>query len=168
MATELHTFVVPAYGDSPYLEECLVTLRAQSVRSRVLLCTSTPSPFIDAAAERFAAPVLVNPRREGMAQDWTFAYRTAETPYVTLAHQDDCYLPDYTATLLHASSAPATPSSDSATTPRSSAVSSEHIGSTSGSSGRCCAGHSCSRPLCAPRSASDSPWPWAARSVARR
>ncbi|MDO8630581.1 MAG: glycosyltransferase family 2 protein [Phycisphaerales bacterium] len=100
MAADLHTFVVPAYGDSPYLEECLRSLQAQSMQSRIVLCTSTPSRIIDAAADRFGVPVLVNPHRQGMAEDWTFAYRAAETPYVTLAHQDDRYLPDYNATLV--------------------------------------------------------------------
>jgi len=30
-----------------------------------------------------------------MAADWNFAYKQAETPYVTIAHQDDVYEPDF-------------------------------------------------------------------------
>jgi glycosyltransferase involved in cell wall biosynthesis len=90
-----HTFAVPAYGESPYLEACLRSLTTQTVRSRVIVTTSTPSPFLSAVAARFGCPLVVNERRAGIASDWSFAYRNAGTRYVTLAHQDDLYAPDY-------------------------------------------------------------------------
>lgn len=40
-----HVYAIPAYGDSPYLESCIKSLKAQNVTSPVILCTSTPSPF---------------------------------------------------------------------------------------------------------------------------
>ena len=45
-----HAFVVMAHGDSPFLAGCLASLGAQSVRTTILVTTSTPSDFVDAAA----------------------------------------------------------------------------------------------------------------------
>ena len=39
-----HTFVVCAYGESPYLEKCIDSLEKQTVKSRILIATSTPNP----------------------------------------------------------------------------------------------------------------------------
>ena len=36
-----HTFAICAYGDSPYLTECLDSLLRQTVKSTILLATST-------------------------------------------------------------------------------------------------------------------------------
>ena len=41
-----HTFAVCAYGESPYLTECLDSLLAQTVKSRILIATATPNEFI--------------------------------------------------------------------------------------------------------------------------
>jgi len=90
-----HAFVVMAHGDSPFLEGCLQSLLAQTVASGVVVATSTPSPFIDAAAAAHGAPVLVNPRRAGIAADWNFALNATAARRVTLAHQDDVYCPTF-------------------------------------------------------------------------
>lgn len=90
-----HAFVVPAYGQSPFLEDCLRSLRAQSIPSRILVATSTPCAHIEAAAAAFDAPVLVNPERRGIAGDWNFALGAAGSRLVTLAHQDDLYFPAF-------------------------------------------------------------------------
>jgi glycosyltransferase involved in cell wall biosynthesis len=82
-----------AYGDSPFLDGCLDCLRAQTLDSRILVTTSTPSPFIEAAAARAGASVEVNPRRAGIAADWNFSLAAAGARYVTLVHQDDTYAP---------------------------------------------------------------------------
>lgn len=86
-----HGFVVPVFGDSPYLDECLASLRAQTTASPVLLTTSTPSPYIAAIADRHGVELIVNSVREGIASDWNFALAQARWPFVTLAHQDDVY-----------------------------------------------------------------------------
>lgn len=39
----LHTFAVCAYGESPYLEECVQSLLAQKVRTRILIATQLPN-----------------------------------------------------------------------------------------------------------------------------
>ncbi len=90
-----HTFVVPAFRESPYLEACIVSLKKQSERSEVLVVTSTPSEFISSVCRRNGVPLAVNHKGGGIAGDWTYAYERAGTDYVTLAHQDDVYLPDY-------------------------------------------------------------------------
>jgi glycosyltransferase involved in cell wall biosynthesis len=97
MAGGDHAFVVLAYGDSPFLPGCLASLTAQTLTPRIVVTTSTPSPFIDAAASVAGAPVVVNPDRAGIAADWNFALAATDARYVTLAHQDDVYFPAFLA-----------------------------------------------------------------------
>ena len=90
-----HTFVLCAYGESPYLEECLSSLMAQTTRTNVLMATSTPNDRIRAVASGSGVPLFVNPDGPGIASDWNFAISCATTPLVTVAHQDDTYAPAY-------------------------------------------------------------------------
>jgi glycosyltransferase involved in cell wall biosynthesis len=90
-----HVFVVLAYGDSPFLRDCLASLAAQSLPSPIVVVTSTPSAFISRAARDHGVPVVVNPRREDIAGDWNFGLGAARARHVTLAHQDDTYAPDF-------------------------------------------------------------------------
>lgn len=90
-----HCFVIPAYGESPHLEACLQSLAAQTTRTRVSISTSTPNRHIDELARRHGVPVHVNPQQGGIGVDWNFALKVAGTAWVTLAHQDDVYLPDF-------------------------------------------------------------------------
>jgi len=98
-----HMFVIPAFGESPYLEDCIASLLQQTVKSRILLATSAPSGFIYSLAEKYDIPVAVNKKRSGIASDWSFAYNSASTDFVTLAHQDDIYSALYTESCLQAS-----------------------------------------------------------------
>lgn len=90
-----HTFAVCAYGDSLYLEACVHSLRRQSVPSRIILCTSTPSPFLTAIAEKYDLPLYIREGASDIRDDWNFAYEKAGDGLVTIAHQDDCYHKDY-------------------------------------------------------------------------
>lgn len=90
-----HTFAVCAYKESPYLEDCLGSLMNQSVRGKLIICTSTPNAHIEAAAEKYGIPLMVNAASGGIGADWNFAYGCADTPLVTLAHQDDIYEPEF-------------------------------------------------------------------------
>lgn len=90
-----HTFSVCAYGDSPYLEDCIKSLLSQTRKSEILLATSTPSDRINAVAEKYKIKLYVNDKQKGIAADWNFATQCAETKLVTIAHQDDIYAPTY-------------------------------------------------------------------------
>lgn len=91
-----HTFVICAYKESPYLVECIQSLKAQTISSNIIMVTSTPNDWIRVNCEKFGIPLYINYGESGIAQDWNFAYLHAETPYVTIAHQDDIYFSDYT------------------------------------------------------------------------
>lgn len=41
-----HTFVICAYKESKYLEECIESLEKQIVKSNIIMCTSTPNDYI--------------------------------------------------------------------------------------------------------------------------
>ena len=97
-----HAFVVPAYGDSPFLDACLDSLRGQTTPSRIVVATATPSPAIEDACARHGADLRVNPQGGGIGRDWNFALAQADARYVTLAHQDDLYRPPFTARTLEA------------------------------------------------------------------
>jgi len=97
-----HSFVVLAYGDSPYLQDCLSSLKNQTVESNIYITTSTPSPFILTTAQQYGVEVFTTVPGKGITHDWNFGLVTGDTKYVTLAHQDDVYLPDYTLKCLQA------------------------------------------------------------------
>ena len=95
-----HTFAVCAYRDSPYLEACIRSLKGQSVPSDIILCTSTPSPYIMDMADKYGIPVHVREGKSSIMDDWNFAYHMADSSLVTIAHQDDLYQKDYGKLLL--------------------------------------------------------------------
>ncbi|MCM1179160.1 MAG: glycosyltransferase family 2 protein [Clostridium sp.] len=97
-----HTFVICAYKESQYLEECILSLKKQTVQSHIIMVTSTPNDYIKEIAKRYDIPLYINKGEGGITQDWNFGYSQVETPYLTIAHQDDIYLEDYTAHLLKA------------------------------------------------------------------
>ena len=90
-----HTFAVCAYGQSPYLEKSIRSVVQQSVKSRVIVCTSTPSDYIRDLAEKYHLPYYVREGTSSLQDDWNYAYDQAETEYVTITHQDDIYHRDY-------------------------------------------------------------------------
>ena len=95
-----HSFVICAFGQSPFLEQCIESIENQSVKSNALIATSTPNDYINTLAEKHNLMVFVNTGESGIAGDWNYALSAAKTELVTLAHQDDVYLPHYTATML--------------------------------------------------------------------
>ena len=89
------TFVICAYQDSPYLKECVESLKDQSEPCEIMLATATPSPYLKAVCEQYKISYCVREGKPGIAADWNYAFSLAKTPYVTIAHQDDCYYRDY-------------------------------------------------------------------------
>ena len=98
-----HSFAVMAYKDSPYLADCLDSLKDQTVKSEIFITTSTPSAFINETAKKYHIKVFITEPGKGIAHDWNFGIDAAKTKYVTLAHQDDLYVSNYTEQCLNAS-----------------------------------------------------------------
>jgi len=97
-----HSFVIPVYGDSSFLDECIKSLLSQTKKSKILITTATPSKYITTIADKYKIPVVTNKQASGIASDWNFAIKSCKTKYCTLAHQDDIYLPEYTEKMLRA------------------------------------------------------------------
>ena len=91
----LHTFTILAYKQSPHLEDCINSLLSQTIKSKIVITTSTPSSYLEEISNRYNIPLYINPKQNGIVSDWNFAYNTAKTKYVTLAHQDDVYDKNY-------------------------------------------------------------------------
>lgn len=90
-----HTFAICAYKESPYLEACIQSLLTQEDTAQIILCTATPNKHIASLADVYELPLFVNDNEPGIASDWNYALACADTPYVTIAHQDDIYEPAY-------------------------------------------------------------------------
>lgn len=85
-----HTFVIPAYKESAYLEDCIKSVVNQTVPGEVLIATSTPNVHIKGLALKYGVK-LCEHEPGALAGDWNFALECADTPFVTIAHQDDVY-----------------------------------------------------------------------------
>ena len=97
-----HTFVVCAYKESPYLETVIRSLLAQTVKSHILVSTSTPNPWIEGLCDQYELPLVINRGEASISRDWNYGYDAAETALVTIAHQDDVYDPEYLEEVLKA------------------------------------------------------------------
>ncbi len=95
-----HAFVICAYKESQYLEECIHSLLNQELKSRILLVTSTPNDFIERMTVKYHLEYHVNYGESGIAQDWNFGLKMASAKLVTIAHQDDIYEPSYVRNIL--------------------------------------------------------------------
>ena len=94
-----HTFVICAYGDSRYLEECIQSLVNQTLKTDIILYTSTPSNYIEGLCEKYDIPVFSSVGG-GIGKDWNNALSFVQTQYATIVHQDDIYLTDYAKNVL--------------------------------------------------------------------
>ena len=94
-----HVFVICAYKESPYLEECINSLIRQTKKSNIIIVTSTPNPYIHNMANKYEIDYYVNEGQGGITQDWNFGYKCAlekyHSEYITIAHQDDFYETNY-------------------------------------------------------------------------
>ena len=100
----LHAFVIPCYGESSYLEECIQSLLKQKNPSPIYLCTATPNAFLKRISKEYRLPLFVRNGEPSLARDWNFALEIGRkrAKLVTLAHQDDLYLEDYSKAVEHA------------------------------------------------------------------
>ena len=90
-----HTFAICAYKESPYLEECVVSLKKQMLKSEIIMVTSTPNEHIKLIADKYDIKLYINEGEGGITQDWNFALSKVKTKYATIAHQDDIYEEEY-------------------------------------------------------------------------
>ena len=97
-----HTFVICAYKENPYLEDCILSVMNQTVLGTVKLSTSTPNEYIKKLAKKYKLPLAVNLGKGNVVENMNFAYSQADTPFVTLCHQDDYYEPAYLENILYA------------------------------------------------------------------
>ena len=99
-----HVFVICAYKESQYLEECINSLIRQTKKSNIIIVTSTPNPYIHNMANKYEIDYYVNEGQGGITQDWNFGYKCAlekyHSEYITIAHQDDFYETNYLSTVL--------------------------------------------------------------------
>jgi glycosyltransferase involved in cell wall biosynthesis len=87
---------VPANKEGQYLRDCLESLIAQTVKSAIICTTSTPNTHIENICKEYSVPLFINAERNcSIGVNWNFAYSCATTDYITLAHQDDVYEPDF-------------------------------------------------------------------------
>ena len=104
-----HTFVLCAYKESAFLEQCILSLKNQTIKSYIKLCTSTPNKHIEELAKKYELPLFINKAKPGIATDWNYAISKAGTKLVTVAHQDDIYDENYLEEVLKAANATKNP-----------------------------------------------------------
>lgn len=90
-----HTFAICAYKESPYLEECICSIKQQTVKSKIIMATSTPNEYIQSISEKYDIPLYIREGKSNIAKDWNFAYEQCNSDLVTIAHQDDIYKSGY-------------------------------------------------------------------------
>lgn len=101
--SKLHTFVICAYKESEFLEEAILSLQNQTVKSHIVIATSTPNSYIKKLASKYHISVIPNQTpKSNIGKDFNFSISVADTPLVTIAHQDDKYDPDYAESVIKA------------------------------------------------------------------
>ena len=97
---DIHTFVILAYHESDDLEDCIKSVLNQSVKSNVIIATSTKNDYIIELASQYALGVMVNDQKSNKGSDYNYAINTFDTKLVTIAHQDDLYDRNYVKEIL--------------------------------------------------------------------
>ena len=97
----LHTFVILAYQESPFLEDCIRSTLDQTYHSSVLIATTTPNQHIKTLAAKYHLKIIKE-AHTNIGGDFDFAIHSATTPLVTIAHQDDIYNKSYSAEVVKA------------------------------------------------------------------
>ncbi len=95
-----HTFVILAHNESDDLEECIKSVVKQSVKSNIVIATSTPNDYILELASNYSIGVMINEEESNKGSDYNYAINAYESPLLTIAHQDDLYDRNYTKEIL--------------------------------------------------------------------
>jgi glycosyltransferase involved in cell wall biosynthesis len=95
MGDELHllTIVIPAYGESPYLERCISSIvdsQDPSVQI-VVIDDASPTTFVQIVAEKYFPRIsyLRNEKNLGIANNFNKALSSANSLFVQIVGQDD-------------------------------------------------------------------------------
>lgn len=83
------------------MQECVSSLLSQTSPGNVVMATATPNGYIRHLSQTVGVKLYINDAPPGIGSDWNFAVSCARTPLVTLAHQDDVYLPRYREVMLN-------------------------------------------------------------------
>ena len=97
-----HVFVIPAYNDSHYLEDCIISLKNQREYSNIIVTTATPSAYIGNLAQKHNLLYFVNQNPPSISGDWNFGLDKANAKFVTIAHQDDIYEKEFSTEVVSA------------------------------------------------------------------
>lgn len=92
---DIHSFIILAYNESDDLEECIKSIKKQSVKSNVLIATSTKNDYILELASKYGLGVMINDAESNKGSDYNFALSSVDTKLVTIVHQDDLYDRNY-------------------------------------------------------------------------
>lgn len=95
------TVAIPSYNGASHLAECLGSVLAQQGATFRLIVSDDQSTDetvdIVRATAGARADVLINPARLGLAGNWNRCVELADTPFVTVFHQDDVMMPGHLA-----------------------------------------------------------------------
>lgn len=95
------TLIIPAYDESPYIEECIISLKNQKLYAEIIITAAKNSTFLSEISNKFQIKLIINPSPDNtIADDWNFAINQCQTKYLVLAHQDDYYKPDFSGELI--------------------------------------------------------------------
>lgn len=99
MSNYKHTIAICAYGESSYLEDCILSIKKQSIQSEIYLYTSTPNDYIKSLGKKYNLPLYIG-QRKSIGADWNQALSHCKTVYATIVHQDDIYDKTFTKKVL--------------------------------------------------------------------
>jgi len=96
-----HTFVICAYKESKHLESCIKSLKNQTLKTNIIMTTSTPNKYIKDLSNKYNIKLHIKKTKSDICDDWNFGYNLATTDLVTIAHQDDVYEKDYAENIVY-------------------------------------------------------------------
>ena len=97
---DIHSFIILAYNESDDLEDCIKSIKSQSIKSNVFIVTSTKNDFIINLASEYSLGVMVNDSISNKGNDYNFALSSVDTELITIVHQDDLYDRNYAKKIL--------------------------------------------------------------------
>lgn len=97
-----HAFIICAYKESEYLEKCIISLKKQTIKSEIIISTSTPNDYIYGLAEKYRIKLFVKDGKSDIQEDWNYACNITDAEWVTVAHQDDYYNKNYAEKIIEA------------------------------------------------------------------